>query len=61
MFQLEPKHNDTGRSNSKMFDKRYDFYFLIVNSSFCIGNIPTSLTCGVYVSELFCKCRLCDL
>ena len=36
----------------KIFDKRDDFDFDIVNCLFLDGNVPRSTSCGVYISQL---------
>ena len=37
---------------TKIFDKRDEFDFDIVNFSFLDGDVPRSTTCGVYISQL---------
>ena len=41
-----------GRLNTKIYDKRDDFIFPIVNFQFLCSNIPAAQTYGVYVSQL---------
>ena len=41
-----------GFVKTKLFDKRYDFVFDIVNSPFLDGDIPPSTSYGVYISQL---------
>ena len=38
---------------TKFYDKRDDFYFDIVNFSYCGGGIPRYLSYGVYNLSLF--------
>ena len=38
--------------STKIYDKRDDFDFEIVNFPFLDGNIPRSTSCGVYISQL---------
>ena len=41
-----------GRLNTKIYDKRDDFNFPIVNFPFLCSNIPVETAYGVYVSQL---------
>ena len=41
-----------GRLNTKIYDKRDDFNFPIVNFPFLCSNIPAAPAYGVYVSQL---------
>jgi hypothetical protein len=41
-----------GRLRTKLYDKRDDFNFLIVNFPFICSNIPAAPAYGVYISEL---------
>ena len=52
---------DNGRLRSKLYDKRDDFNFPIVNFPFLSGNIPTSPAYGVYISQLVRYGRACDM
>ena len=52
---------DNGRLKSKLYDKRDDFDFPIVNFPFLSSNIPTSPAYGVYISQLIRYSRACDL
>ena len=38
--------------STKIYDKRYDFDFEIVNSPFLDGDVPRSTSYGVYISQL---------
>ena len=48
-----------GRLNSKLYDKRDDFDFPIVNFPFLSSNIPASPAYGVYISQLIRYARAC--
>ena len=37
---------------TKIYDKRDDFDFDIVNFPFLEGDVPRSASCGVYISQL---------
>ena len=41
-----------GFVKTKLFDKRDDFDFDIVNFPFLDGDVPRSTSCGVYISQL---------
>ena len=45
---------------SKIYDKRDDFNFQIVNFPFLCGNIPVSPAYGVYISQLIRYSRACS-
>ena len=46
-------HNDNEwRLKTKLYDKRDDFNFPIVNFPFICSNIPAAPACGVYISQL---------
>ena len=45
---------------SKIYDKRDDFDFHIVNFPFLCGNIPVSPAYGVYISQLIRYARACS-
>ena len=45
------------RLQVKLYDKRDDFNFNIVNFQFLSSNIPHSPACGVYVSQLVLYAR----
>ena len=42
---------------TKIYDKRDDFDFEIVNSLFLDGDVPRSTSFGVYISQLICFAR----
>ena len=48
-----------GRLRTKLYDKRDDFNFLIVNFPFICNNIPAAPAYGVYISELIRYSRAC--
>ena len=43
--------------STKMYDKRDDFDFEIVNFLFLDGDVPRSTSYGVYISQLICFAR----
>ena len=45
---------------SKIYDKRDDFNFEIVNFPFLDGDVPCSPSYGVYISQLIRFARLCS-
>ena len=47
-------------ASSKIYDKRDDFNFEIVNSPFLDGNHPRSPSYGVYISQLIRFARVCS-
>ena len=49
-----------GIVSSKIYDKRDDFNFEIVNFSFLDGDDPRSLSYGVYISQLIRFARVCS-
>ena len=46
--------------SSKIYDKRDDFNFEIVNFPFLDGDVPRSPSYGVYISQLICFARACS-
>ena len=48
------------RLYSKLYDKRADFDFHIVNFPFLSSNIPSSPSYGVYISQLIRYARCCS-
>ena len=48
------------RIYTNLYDKRDDFDFYIVNFLFFSGNIPSSLSDGVYISQLIRYARCCS-
>ena len=49
-----------GFVSSKIYDKRDDFDFDIVNFPFLDGDIPRSTSYGVYISQLIRFTRVCS-
>ena len=49
-----------GIVSSKIYDKRDDFNFEIVNYPFLDGDAPQSLSYGVYISKPICFARVCS-
>ena len=49
-----------GIVSSKINDKRDDFNFEIVNFPFLDGDVPRSLSYGVYISQLIRFARVCS-
>ena len=47
------------RLRTKLYDKRDDFNFLIVNSPFICSNIPAAPAYGVYISQMIRYSRAC--
>ena len=45
---------------SKIYNKRDDFNFEIVNFPFLNGDVPRSPSYGVYISQLICFARVCS-
>ena len=45
---------ENGKLTTRLYDKRDDFNFPIVNFPFLSSNIPSAPTYGVYVSQLIC-------
>ena len=41
-----------GFASCKIYDKRYDFDFEIVNFPFLVGDVPRAASYGVYISQL---------
>ena len=49
-----------GTVSSKIYDKRDDFNFEIVNFPFLDGDVPRSPSYGVYISQLIRFARVCS-
>ena len=49
-FDLE--FDDSGQITTKIYDKRDDFNFIIINFPNMCSNIPASPAYGVYISQL---------
>ena len=46
--------------STKIYDKRNDFDFIIVNFLFIIGDVPRSTSYGVYISQFIRFARACS-
>ena len=49
-----------GKLSTRLYDKRDDFDFHIVNFPFLSSNIPPGLSYGVYISQLIRHARCCS-
>ena len=49
-----------GIVSSKIYDKRDDFNFEIVNFPFFDGDVPRSSSYGVYISQLIRFAKVCS-
>ena len=49
-----------GFVSSKIYDKRYDFDFDIVNFPFLVDDVPRRPSHGVYISQLIRFARVCS-
>ena len=49
-----------GIVSTRIYDRRYRFYFETVHSPFLDGYIPRSPSNGVYISKLFRCARVCS-
>ena len=52
--------NSENKLSTKLYDKRDDFDFIIVNFPFLSSNIPSDPSYGVYISQLIRYARLHD-
>jgi len=50
-LDLYLEHDITGTLTTKLYDKRADFNFSIINYPFFDSNIPSSPAYGVYMSQ----------
>ena len=48
------------RLHTKIYDKRDNFNFPIINFPFLISNIPSAPSYGIYISQLIRYCRACS-
>ena len=60
-LDLRLEIDNRGRLSTKLYDKRDDFTFPIVNFPFLCGNIPAAPAYGVYISQLIRYSRACDV
>jgi hypothetical protein len=51
-FDLHLEMDNEGRLRTKLYDKRDDFNFPIVNFPFICSNIPAAPAYGVYISQM---------
>jgi len=51
-LDLYLEHDINGTLTSKLYDKRDDFSFPVVNYPFLNSNIPSSSAYGIYMSQL---------
>ena len=58
-LDLHLEIDSEGRLRTKLYDKREDFIFPIVNFPFICSSIPAAPTYGVYISQLIRYCRAC--
>ena len=58
-LDLHLEIDNQGRLCTKLYDKRDDFNFPIVNFPFLCGNIPSAPAYGVFVSQLIRYSRAC--
>jgi len=59
-LDLYLEHDINGILTTKLYDKRDDFKFPIVNYTFLDSNIPSSPAYGVYKSQLIRYSRTCN-
>ena len=59
-LDLSLSYDKYGDLSTKIYDKRDDFNFAIVNFPFLSSNIPASPTYGVYMSQLIRYSRACS-
>ena len=58
-FDLHLEIDSEGRFRTKLYDKKDDFNFPIVNFSFICSNIPAAPAYGVYISQVIRYSRVC--
>ena len=58
-FDLHLGINSEGRLRTKLYDKRDDFNFAIVNCPFTCSTIPTASAYGIYIFTLIRYSRAC--
>ena len=51
-FDLYLEFDDNGQISTKIYDKRDDFNFIILNFPNMCSNIPASPACGIHISQL---------
>ena len=58
-LDLHLEFDSSGKLSTKIYDKRDDFNFKIINFPYLCSNIPSSPAYGVYVSQLIRYARAC--
>ena len=58
-LDIHHEFDNRGRLKTKLYDKRDDFTFPIVNFPVISSNIAASQVCGVYISQLIHYSRAC--
>jgi hypothetical protein len=58
-FDIPLEIDSKGRLRTKLYDKRDDFNFPIVNFPFICSNIPAAPAYGVYISQMIRYSRAC--
>jgi len=58
-LDLHLEFDSSGKLSTKIYDKRDDFDFKIINFPYLCSNIPTSPAYGVYISQLIRYARAC--
>jgi hypothetical protein len=58
-LDLHPKFDSEGRLRTKLYDKRDDFNFPIVNFPSICSNIPPAPAYGVYIFQMIRHSRAC--
>ena len=51
-LDLHLKFDDSGKLSTKIYDKRDDFNFDIVNFPYLDGDVPRAPSYGIYISQL---------
>ena len=59
-LDLHLEFDSSGKLSTKIYDKRDDFDFKIINFPYLCSNIPTSPAYGVYISQLIRYARACS-
>ena len=59
-LQLNKIAITSGIVSSKIYDKRDDFNFEIINFPFLDGDVPSSSSFGVYISQLIRFAKVCS-
>ncbi len=59
-LDLHLEFDSSGKLSTKIYDKRDDFDFKIINFPYLCSNIPTSPAYGVYIYKLIRYARACS-